>query len=230
MATAEVHQYKKPIGPKLESGRMERPKSAQPGSPSAEPKLGKGPKVPVPERPKTATVGDTPGKGGVPRKGGPGPAASFAMRMGNGVAHAGKGATTNSGGLTAIMAAVFGIVALAKVRGQANISTSHALFGGFILLFILTLLYKLNDRLATMFALLVLIAALLEYGEAAFGGLFTGGSGVPAPLPLGTDIAAPVTSTGYLGTTQTTNPDGSNTWLNTYNGGTISITKPPLHG
>lgn len=161
MAVEQIHDHAKPIGPKLESGRMARPKSAQAGSPDA---------APAPKA----------GAKGSPGKAGPGLAATTALRVGKGVTHAGQGAASNNGGITAMMAAVFGIVALAKVRGQASISTSHALFGGFILMFLLTLMYKLNQKLATMFALLVLIAALMEYGEAAFSGLFGAGSGVPA--------------------------------------------------
>jgi len=112
------------------------------------------------------------------------PAAGFAMRLGKGVSHAGKGATTNSGGITAIVVATFAVVALAKIRGTANISTSHALFGGFILLFLLTLMYKFAPGVAMGFAVLVLISALLEYGEAALGGMFGAGTGVPAAVPV----------------------------------------------
>lgn len=164
-------------------------------------------------------------------KAGPGAGAQFGARLIKGSGHAFDGATSNAGGLTAIMACVFGIVALAKFRGGANISTSHALFGGFLLLFMLTVLYKINARLALAFAVLVLIQALIEYGPVAFNGIGGLGSGIPAGAPLGTDVAAPVTSTGFLNSITTPIPatpgrTAGSTTTNTYNGGTISITKP----
>jgi len=103
-----------------------------------------------------------------------------AMKLGaagavvGGMAKAGGGIAKDSvsnGGVTAIMAGVFVIVALAKIRGQANVDTKHALFGGFIALFVITILYKLNAKLGLGFAVLILIMALQEYGSAAFSGL-----------------------------------------------------------
>lgn len=145
--------------------------------------------VPVPDK---STGGRQPSVAKAPG------AAGFAMRIGKGATHAGKGATTNAGGITAIMALTFGVVALAKIRGTANISTSHALFGGFILLFLLTTMYKFAPGVAMAFAVLVLISALLEYGVAAFSGMFGAGTGIPA--------AVSATSTPVLGQTAANTP------------------------
>lgn len=157
--------------------------------------------VPTPDKGKGTSGPASKGPSSVPTP------AGFAMRMGKGVAHAGKGAASNSGGITAIMAATFAIVAIAKFRGTANISTSHALFGGFILLFLLTLLYKFAPGVAMGFAVLVLITALLDYGVDAFNGLFGKGSGIPAPIVTGVNQNVPAGLQGAIGGDINSHPD-----------------------
>jgi hypothetical protein len=104
--------------------------------------------------------------------------------MFKGAKNIGGDVASNKGGVVAIMVAVFAIVALAKLRGTSdnakNISTPTALFGGFVLLFLLTGLEKINPRLGTLFALLVLVGALFEYGSDAFTGLFSNTATLPA--------------------------------------------------
>jgi hypothetical protein len=99
------------------------------------------------------------------------------VQMFKGAKNIGGDVASNKGGVVAIMVAVFAIVALAKLRGtSANakaISTPAALFGGFVALFLLTGLEKINPRLGTLFAILVLVGALFEYGQDAFTGLFS---------------------------------------------------------
>jgi hypothetical protein len=137
----------------------------------------------------------------IPGTGGP---ASTVTRVGKGAANVGSDAVKNNGGITAIMAAVFGVVALAKIRGKAQINTAHALFGGFILLFILTALYRINRRLGLAFAALVLIQALLEYGPAALNGL---SGSAPAPLVSGINQNVPTGLQGAIGGDINSHPD-----------------------
>jgi hypothetical protein len=106
------------------------------------------------------------------------------VQMFKGAKNIGSDVASNKGGVVAIMVCVFAIVALAKLRGTSdnakNISTPAALFGGFILLFLLTGIQKINPRLGTVFSLLVLFGALFEYGSDAFTGLFTNSVTLPA--------------------------------------------------
>jgi hypothetical protein len=95
-----------------------------------------------------------------------------ASRFGAGAQNVGSDMVHNQGGVTGIVAGIFLVVFIAKQRG-AQIDGKHALFGGFILMFFLAALAGINQRLAQMFALLVLTAALLEYGPTVLNGLTT---------------------------------------------------------
>lgn len=163
---AEIHDHARPIGPKLESGRMERPRSAQP-APVAD-------HAPAPKSAEASASGGA--KGGAYQF-----AATQGLRVGKGVGHAASGAATGGGGTIALLALTFLVVGLAKYQG-ANIQLSKALFGGFVLAVVLSALSKVNNRLGLMFALLVFIAAMLEYGS-NIASIFSNTQTIPAPVP-----------------------------------------------
>jgi hypothetical protein len=120
-------------------------------------------------------------------------------RLGRGVMHTGKAASGEAGAVLGIMTVTFAVVAVAKLRGDPDINTTHALFGGFVVLFILSGLYKINQKFAIIFALLIMIEAFIEYGPTALSGItsgansLTGGTQVSTasqiPSPAGTPLA-----------------------------------------
>lgn len=124
--------------------------------------------------------GESVSKGGASVSKGPGVAKrvgggiNVARRLGGGIVQNGHPAGT--GPIVPIMAVVFIIVAVAKIRGAAQINVKRAVFGGFLATFLLMALYKLNASLGTAFAALVLVQVLLEYGLTALQGLTQTGS------------------------------------------------------
>lgn len=138
------------------------------------------------ERPRSATAAPTPksaqagAKGGGAKGGAYQFAASQGLRVGKGVGHAASGMTSGGGGTIALLALTFLVVAMAKYQG-ADIQISKALFGGFILAVVLSALSKVNNRLALMFALLVFIAAMLEYGS-NIASIFSNVQSIPTPV------------------------------------------------
>lgn len=113
-------------------------------------------------------------------------------RFGNGLTNLGS-STMTSGPIIALLTLTFAVVAIAKMRGAANIDTTHAVFGGIVLALILSGIYAINAKLATMFAALVLVQALLEYGNAALTGI--GNPGVGIANAVGKGAANPTGST-----------------------------------
>lgn len=95
----------------------------------------------------------------------------------------GAKAVKNSPAIPALLLGTFLIVALAKVRGGLDaLDIPKALFGGFIVAFILTLLAQAAPQLALAFAALIFVGALLELGPKALGGLNLSGK---TTLPTG---------------------------------------------
>lgn len=97
-------------------------------------------------------------------------------------------AAKGSPAITYLMIGTFVIVALAKIRGGLDaLDIPKALFGGFILAFILTLLAQAAPSIALGFAALVFVGALLELGPKALGFSLTGKTTLPGgpAAPLG---------------------------------------------
>ena len=98
-------------------------------------------------------------------------------------------AAKSSPAITYLMIGTFVIVALAKLRGGLDaLDIPKALFGGFIVAFILTLLAQAAPSLALGFALLIFVGALLELGPKALGFSLKGTTVLPKGEPGSNDI------------------------------------------
>lgn len=141
------------------------------------------------------------------KAGGPTPATKQGKALGtlkgagNLGANIGKGVSSGDGQTALILlAAAFVILTIARLRGQADIKWQNALFGGFLLAFMLLLLARWSSKMATAFAALVLFQVLVEYGPKALTGLSAGGTGTTYVTSANLASAAPVlgqTSANY---------------------------------